>query len=63
METQNYKNLCPKVFAFRKILKMCEKILLNMRTFFVFVLYCTKRKSSQIEPQLKVEMEDRHEAH
>ena len=34
-----------------------------MRTFFVFVLYCTKRKSSQIEPQLKVEMEDRHEAH
>ena len=37
-------------------LKMREKILLNPRTFF---LYCSKRRCSQIEPQLKVEIEYR----
>ena len=26
--------------------------------FFVFVLYCAKRRCSQINPQLKVETED-----
>ena len=29
---------------------------------FVFVLYCTKRRSLQIKPQLKVEIEDGREA-
>ena len=40
---------------------MREKILFNSQTFFVFVL-CSKRRCSQIEPQLKVEGEDGHEA-
>ena len=31
--------------------------------FFCFVLYCTKRRCSQIKPQLKVEIEDGREAH
>ena len=30
--------------------------------FFVFVLYCTKIRCSQIKPQLKVEIEDGREA-
>jgi len=41
---------------------MREKILANPRIFFVFILYCTKRRSSQITPQLKVEIEDGPEA-
>ena len=59
MNVKNYKNLCPTVFDFCKIKKMREKILLNPRTFlFVIVLYYTKRRCSQIEPQLKVKIED-----
>ena len=60
MDAQNYKNLCPKVFDFYRILKMqcAKKILLNLELFFDIVLYCTKRRCSQIEPQLKVEIED-----
>ena len=39
---------------------MREKILGN---FFVFVLYCTKRRCSVLtDPQLKVEIEDGREA-
>ena len=30
--------------------------------FFVFVLYGTKRRYSQLKPQLKVEIEDGREA-
>ena len=41
---------------------MREKILGNPRIFFVFILYCTKRRSLQITPQLKVEIEDGPEA-
>jgi len=33
-----------------------------IKTFFVIVLYCTKRRCLQIEPQLKVEIEDEREA-
>ena len=51
MNDWNFKNLCLKVFYFCKILKMREKILWNPQTFFVFVLYCTKRRCSQIKPQ------------
>ena len=46
-----------KILSFFNV-KMREKILLNPRTFFVFVLYCTKSRCSQIEPQLKVKIED-----
>ena len=53
--------MCLKVFYFCKILKMREKILWNPQTFFVFVLYCTKRRCSQIKPQLKVQIEDGRE--
>ena len=41
---------------------MHEKILLNPQTFFVFVLYCTKSRCSQIKPQFKVEIKDGLEA-
>ena len=39
-----------------------KKIVENLRTYFVFVLYCTKRRCSQIEQQLKVKIEDAHKA-
>ena len=32
-----------------------------IRKFFVFVLYCSKRRCSEIKPQLKVEIEDGRE--
>ena len=50
---QNLKNLCLKLFY--------SEILWNPQTFFVFVLYCTKRRCSQIKPQLKIEIEDGRE--
>ena len=47
MDAQNYKKkLYPKAFDF------CE----NSADFFV--KYCIKRRCSQIEPQLKVKIED-----
>ena len=59
MDAKNFKNLCPKRFLFYKSLKMREKILVYPRSFlFVIVLYGTKRRCSQIKPQLKVERED-----
>ena len=39
-----------KDVKFRKILKNCFS---NPRTFLVLVLYCTKRRYSQIEPWIK----------
>ena len=45
-------------FYFCNIFKMREKISGNPQTFFVFVLNCTKRRCSQIKPQLKVEIEN-----
>ena len=51
-------NLCLKVFYFCKVLKMREKNIMKSANFFVFVLYCTKRRCSEIKPQLKVEIED-----
>ena len=61
MNEQNLKNLFLKVFYFCKIFKMREKILRNPQTFFVFVLYCTKRRCSQIKPHIEVEIEDGRE--
>jgi len=37
---------------------MREEIFKNPRTFFVIVLYCTKRRCSEIDQQLKVKVED-----
>ena len=37
---------------------MREEIFENPRTFFVIVLYCTKRRCSQIDQQLKVKVEN-----
>ena len=62
MNDQNFKNLCLKVFYFWKIFKMRKKILWNPQTFFVFVLYCTKRRCSEIKPQLKVEIREGRKA-
>ena len=65
MDAQNYKKLYPKAFDFCEILKMCEKVFEIQQTFFVIVLYCTvytQRRCSQIETQLKVEIEDGREA-
>ena len=45
-------------FIFVKFWKYSKKILWNPQTFFVFVLYCSKRRCSQIKPQLKFEIED-----
>jgi len=48
--------MCVKKFLFLKIFENAQKILRNPQTFFVFVLYCTKRRCSEIKPQLKVEI-------
>ena len=62
MNNQNFQNLCLKVFNVYKIKKMREKYYEIRKLFFAFVLYCTQRRCSQIKPQLKVEIEDGHEA-
>ena len=51
-------SVCPFVSHKRQNAKPIGKILLNPRTFFVIVLYFTKRRCSQTEPKLKVEIED-----
>ena len=38
---------------------MHEKNITKSANFFVIILYCTKRRCSQIEQQLKVEIEYR----
>ena len=50
-----------KVFYFEKFWK-CAKNIMKYANFFVFVLYCTKRRCSEIKPQLKDEIEDGREA-
>jgi len=47
-----------KVFYFYKILKMRKKYYEIRKLIFVFVLSCTKRRCSQIKPQLIGEIED-----
>ena len=54
MDAQNYKSVCAKVFDFCKILKMCKKILVNLRSIFVIILYYSNRRCLQKESQLKV---------
>ena len=38
MNAQNFKNLCPEVFDYCKILEMREQILLNPRPFLLLLL-------------------------
>ena len=57
-ECSYFKNLSPKIFDFCKILKIQEKIKNPQIFYYVFVSYSTKRRCSQKEPQLKVEIED-----
>ena len=61
MDAQNFKKLSPNFFDFCKILK-CAKKYYEIGKLFIYVLYCTKRRCSQIMPQLKVEIEDGREA-
>ena len=60
MNEQNFKNLCLNVFL--KYFKNAQKNIMKSANFFVFVLYCTKRRCSEIKPQLKVEINDGREA-
>jgi len=62
MNDQNFKNLCLKVFYFCKILKLRKKYYEISKLFFVFLLYCTKRRCSEIKPRLKVEIDGEREA-
>ena len=55
MHTQNYNIRFKKFLIFFFIFKMREKV-------FFIVFDCTKRRCSQIEPQLKVEIKDWPEA-
>ena len=52
------QNSVPKLFDFCKILKVREKISFNIQTLFLFVLYCKKRRCSQMELPSKVKIED-----
>ena len=51
-----------KFYIFVKFWRCAKKILWNAQNFFVFVLYCTKRRCLQIKPQLKVEIENEQSA-
>jgi len=62
MNDPNFKNLCLKVFLFLKNFENAQKNIMKSANFFVFVLYCTKRRCSEVKPQLKVEIEDGREA-
>ena len=55
IDAQNFKHLSPKFFRFLLNFKNPQKQSLNLQTFlFVVVLYCTKKRCSHIELQLKL---------
>ena len=54
--------ICVKSFLFLKNFENARKNIIKSANFFVFALYCTKRRCSEIKPQLKVEIEDGGEA-
>ena len=62
MHDQNFKNVCLKVFYFCYFENARKKYNEIRKLLFCFVLYCTKRRCSQIKPRLKVEREDGREA-
>ena len=51
-----------KGFLFLQNFENARKNIMKSENFFVFVLYCTKRRCSEIKPQLKVELENGCEA-
>ena len=58
MNDQNFKKFMDKFFIFEN----AQKNIMKSANFFVFVLYCTKRRCSEIKPQFKIEIEDGREA-
>ena len=59
MNSHNYKELSPKILAFRKILQIHENNIVNPKLWFLFHL----RENPQIiEQQLKFEIEKGREA-
>ena len=57
MNAQNIKKFSPKNLDFYKSLKIYVIIILNLpANLFCFVLFCTKRRCLQIEPQLNIEI-------
>jgi len=57
MDAQNYKKLYLKLLQIFVKFKKCAKKYLKIRhNFTVIVLYCTKRRCSQIKPQLKIKI-------
>ena len=58
MDDQSFIKLYPKAFNFHKLLKTHEKIFENPRMFFL--LFYTVHRCSQIETQLKIQIEDEH---
>ena len=57
-----FKKFVFKSFLFLKNFENAQKNIMKSANFFVFVLYCTKRRCSEIKPQLKAEKEDGREA-
>ena len=55
------QNLSQKYLDFLKNFKYLRKKITS-RNIFVLVFYCTKRKCTQTEPQLKVKIKDGREA-
>ena len=52
------KGCIQKLLIFVKFKKCAKKYLKIRELFFVIVLYCTKRRCSEIDQQLKVKVED-----
>ena len=50
-----------KVLIFVKFRKFAKKYNFICELFFIIVFHCIKRRCSQKEPQLKIEIEDRRE--
>ena len=63
MNAQNIKKFSLKNLDFYKSLKIYVIIILNLpANLFWFVLFCTKRRCLQTEPQLNIEIEDGRKA-
>ena len=50
--TPSFKKLSPKIFDFCKILEIHKKIV-NLRSFFVLVLYCTNLQIVQLKFEIE----------
>ena len=56
-ERTKFQKYCLKVFILVKF-ENERKNIMKSANFFVFVLYCSKRRCSQIKLQIKVEIEN-----